>query len=97
MNIVISQKAQSNLTEIVEYHRRKGYLKNGRKIRAKIILKIMQLQNFPKLGQKEENLKELNLGHRYLVEGDYKILYRITEADVLITHIFDTRQDPEKM
>jgi toxin ParE1/3/4 len=97
MKVIISRKAQSNLHEIVEYHRQKGYLKFGRKIRARIISKIMRLKDFPKMGQEEENLKELNLGHRYLIENNYKILYRIIEDKVLVTHIFDTRQDPEKM
>ena len=97
MKVTISQKAQSNLAEILEYYRQKGYLKHGRKIRARIISKIMRLKDFPKIGQEEENLKELNLGHRYLVEGNYKILYRIAENEVLVTYIFDTRQDPEKM
>jgi len=70
MKVVLSQKAQSNLFEIVEYYRQKGNLKLGRKIRARIISKIMQLKGFPKMGQEEENLKELNLGHRYLIEGN---------------------------
>ena len=97
MKVVISQKAQTDLTNILEYYKRKGLLKYGRKVRARIILKSMRLKEFPQLGQIEESLVELNMGHRYLVEDNYKIIYRIIEDHVLITNVFDTRQDPSKM
>ncbi len=57
----------------------------------------MLLKEFPKMGQIEENLESLGLGHRYLIEGNYKIIYRIQGKIISITDIFDTRQDPEKM
>lgn len=34
---------------------------------------------------------------RYLVQDNYKILYRFTETEVYVLTVFDTRQDPEKM
>ena len=97
MQVIISQKAQDSLNDIVEYYRKKGYLKYGRKIRARIILKAMRLKDFPKMGQIEETLIELNMEHRYLVEENYKIIYRVVDGFVLVTNVFDTRQDPNKM
>lgn len=46
------------------------------------------------MGQEEERLKKLELGHRYLVEGNYKIIYYIKGKIVYITDIFDCRKDP---
>ena len=40
------------------------------------------------------NLEELNEGHRYLVKGNYKIIYKEIPEGMLITDVFDTRQDP---
>lgn len=34
---------------------------------------------------------------RYLVQDNYKILYRFTETEVYVLTVFDTRQDPEKI
>ena len=34
---------------------------------------------------------------RYLVQDNYKILYRHTQDEVFILTIFDTHQDPEKL
>ncbi len=57
----------------------------------------MLLKKQPYLGREEEYLKHLTLGHRVLIEGKYKIIYRIIDQTVLITDVFDTNQDPEKM
>ncbi len=97
MKVVLSQKAIERLTIIVEYYQRTGYGKFGRKIRARVLAKSMQLKEFPKLGPIEETLKETGQEFRYLIEGNYKIIYLILDDYVLITDIFDTRQNPEKM
>lgn len=49
------------------------------------------------IGQKEDYLEHLELSHRRIVVSHYKIIYNIKEDHILITDIFDTRQDPKKM
>jgi len=41
----------------------------------------------------------LNQEHSYLVSGNYKVIYRIEieKQEVIISDIFDTRQNPNKM
>lgn len=57
-----------------------------------------KLENYPELGQVETNLESEGKGHRYLlVKPIYKLIYLISRPFILITDIFDTRQDPEKM
>jgi plasmid stabilization system protein ParE len=51
----------------------------------------------PQQGQKEPFLEHLGLGHRHLVIGHYKIIYRVIKESIYITDIFDSRQDPDKM
>ena len=51
----------------------------------------------PHAGQKELFLEHLNKGHRRLVSGNYKITYLILDDEIIITDIFDARQDPAKM
>lgn len=97
MTVILLKKAQLRLDEIVEYYQRLGYGKRGRKIRASILKKALLLREHPNLGVMEEKLAELGLGHRFMVEGNYKIIYRLEGQYVLITDVFDTRQDPEKL
>ncbi len=66
-------------------------------IRDRILAKTGQLAVNPGLGQPEELLASLGLSHRRLIEGNYKIIYRVMDDTVIITDIFDSRQDPGKM
>jgi plasmid stabilization system protein ParE len=97
MTVILLKKAELRLDEIVEYYQRLGYGKRGRKIRAAILKKALLLKEHPNLGVIEEKLTLLGLGHRFLVEGNYKIIYRSEGQYILITDVFDTRQDPEKI
>ena len=49
------------------------------------------------MGQREEYLEHLGQSHRRIIEGNYKIIYRIDGDMIYVTDIFDTRQDPGKM
>jgi len=57
-----------------------------------------QLKTHPLSGAIEEYLKELNLGHRFLLAYSYKIIYRmIDDNTAYITDVFPTRKDPKKI
>jgi len=46
------------------------------------------------MGQKGLFLEELSENYRYILSGNYKVIYRITNSEIIITDIFDTRQNP---
>jgi plasmid stabilization system protein ParE len=66
-------------------------------IRDSILEKADKIPSNIYLAQKEEFLEHLELSHRRVVIGNYKIVYAIKKDHILITDIFDTRQDPKKM
>lgn len=66
-------------------------------IRNQLLDKADSLITNPHVGQYEEYLQHLEMGHRRLIEGNFKIIYRIERACIYITDFFDTRQDPDKM
>ncbi len=51
----------------------------------------------PQKGQREEYLQHLQEDHRRIIEGHFKIIYKIIGESIYITDFFDTRQDPEKI
>ena len=67
------------------------------KIQQSILNSTHNLSKQPLRGQIEENLLELKQGHRYIVEGNYKIIYRIFNKNIYITDVFDSRQNPQKI
>jgi len=51
----------------------------------------------PEKGQQEEYLLHLKEGHRRIIRGNFKIIYKIYKSNIYIIDFFDTRQSPEKM
>ena len=97
MQVKFTQQAKDRLDSILQYYVDKGLSKAGRQIRAKIIAKTLILKAFPYAGPEDEYLNSLGAGYRYLVEGDYKIIYKVEDNVILVLEIFDTRQDPGKL
>jgi len=60
-----------------------------------ILSREKQLATFPFSGS-YQNLKRLDKKYRYLVEGNFKIVYHVLENEfiVYVNTIFDTRRNP---
>ena len=97
MKIIWTKSARSDLSSIYQYYKEKVNSKIARKIRSTIFRRTDILKRHPFAGQQEEMLKVLQEGHRYLVKGNYKIIYKVAEKEVFITQVFDAQQDPQKM
>ncbi len=99
MKVVWTELATAQLKEVYLYYKEVASTKVASTIKSRIYEKTRKLSEFPELGQKENNLLIEALNYRYLVSGNYKIVYRIilTEKIVLIAAIFDTRQNPDDL
>jgi len=97
MEIIWTDFAIENLKSIFEYYAAKANRKVAHKIRKQILNSTKQLIQNPESGQLELYLEKLNKKHRYIVSGNYKIIYRIDNKYILINDIFDIRQNPIKM
>jgi addiction module RelE/StbE family toxin len=97
MTIIWTDFAIKNLKEIFDYYAENATKKVAQKIKKQILLSTKQLTDHPESGQIESNLQKLDQDHRYLVSGNYKIIYRIDQHQVIISDVFDTRQEPIKM
>ena len=97
MKVIITDHAKFKLKDIYQYYKNIVSSKIAGKVKKDIINKTLSLNKFPFKGPLEENLKDLNEELRYLVAGNYKIIYYIYQNSIYIIDIFDTRQDPGKM
>ena len=97
MKIIWTDFAVESLKDIFDYYSDKVSGKIAHKIRKQIFSSTKQLIKNPASGQLELNLEKLKQNHRYLVNGNYKIVYRINENEIIINDVFDTRQDPIKI
>jgi plasmid stabilization system protein ParE len=97
MEVLWSEFAAETLREIHVFYKDAVGKSTADRIKSAIFLATKQLARYPESGQIEENLKILGEDHRYLIQGNYKIIYKPVKEGVLVTDIFDTRQDPKKM
>ena len=92
-----TQTALNNLEDIFEYHKFNASINIARKLVKKIVNSTILLQNSPKIGRIEELLRHRKFEYRFIVVGNYKIIYWIENNYIKIAAVFDTRQNPEKI
>lgn len=95
--ILWSDFATESLNDIFDYYKLKANRKVANKIKRQILHSTRQLLKNPESGQIEYYLKGQKQNYRYLVNGNYKIIYRIENDKIHINDVFDTRQNPTKI
>lgn len=95
--LVWTDFAVSELKNIYFYYRFVAGEKVAQSIRSKILDATAKLTEHPEIGATETTLVELGQKHRYLVVGNYKVIYLVMNKTVFITDIFDGRQSPKKI
>ena len=97
MKVTFTDHAKSNLRSIFKHYKDVASVRVAKSIKTKIIASTKDLANFVNKFQEEEYLKIMNVGHRRYISGNYKIIYKLEKQQIIITDIFDTRQDPNKI
>ncbi|MEO8513933.1 MAG: type II toxin-antitoxin system RelE/ParE family toxin [Ignavibacteria bacterium] len=91
--IIWTPQAKIDRFDIIKFYNDNGTPKNIiKKIDFRIRNIVEYLKLFPDLGvvYKSKNA-------RILYKDNYSIIYRIENKDILILHIWDTRQDPKNL
>lgn len=89
--------AKTELRKIFDYYKEEAGVRIAHQIRRSILHAPKILETFPEAGRMEENLRSINQGHRFLVDGNYKIIYLIEQKFVYVTDVFDMHRDPQGM
>ena len=90
MKLVYTEQALISLDEALEFIAPKVSYEKIIEIRDRILDAADILLEQPLAGQREYLLEHLELSHRRLVEGHYKIIYRVVDEYIYITDIFDS-------
>jgi len=84
IKVIWAESARIQLVNIFEYYKEKVNSETSEKIVTSIIDRTIQLESFPESGPLEPLLKTSIYKYRYLVEGNYKIIYRIEKTMYLL-------------
>ena len=96
--VIWSTEALVDLEVIYDFLAEKSQQAAQRIVRS-LLERARQLESFPESGARHESLRNERKEYRYLVEGNYKIIYRYQSEYqcVYIEIIFDTRYNPDKL
>lgn len=97
MKVVWSAWALGRLDEINAWYCQEASAEVADGTVAEVLAMAQLLAQFPFGGQKEPWLSHLKLGHRRMIVGHIKLVYRVEGEEVRIVDVFDSRQDPGKM
>lgn len=97
MEVVWSEFSQIALKDIFDYYKKNASKSVAIKIKNQILHSTKHLIDNPEIGQIEVLLEEINEKHRHIVTGNFKVIYKIIGNHILITDVFDARQNPIKM
>jgi len=97
MKIKWTDLAKFQLKGIFIYHKSNVSEKVAEKIRKSVVDAVHILYKNPLAGPTEPLLIKRNKNFRYLVQGNYKIIYWIDKEIIFIASVFDCRQNPTKM
>ena len=97
IKILWTENAINQLEQIFDYYKYRASVEVARKIILQILDRTILLEKNPLIGVKEPLLLNRKNEYRYLVEGNYKIIYWIEDNYVKISSVFDCRQNPLKM
>ena len=97
MTLQVSTAARQRLFDIWKRIRDDSSAHRADKVEERLLERALELLEHPLKGPPEPRLAVLNKGHRYLLLGRYKIIYRVMEDVVHITDFFDPKQHPSRM
>src|SRR3989339_285604 len=97
ITVLFTDAAIEHLKSVFNYYSFYAGIKSAKQITKQIVDKTLLLEKHPRIGTTESLLKNKEYEIRFLVEGNYKILYWIEEPIVYIAAVFDCRQNPEKI
>lgn len=99
MKVVLTDQSLERLEKSLLYYLEELEIPKVKvvEIKNKLLKRAKSLSRQPYKGQYELYLAKLNQAHRRLIEGNFKIVYRIDENVIYVVDFFDSRDSPEKM
>ena len=91
VQVVWTEESLSDLEVIYDFVAEQS-LKSAKKIIRKILSRTRQLETFPHSGSPQKTNIEAIKEYRYLLEGNYKIIYSLKDNELYVEAIIDTRQ-----
>ena len=88
--------AKESLDLIVEYIKQESPV-NAKSVKQELISLVSSLNNFPEKYPIDKIIPKEKGEFRFISKWSFKIVYEITEKEIIIIDIFHSAQNPEKL
>jgi len=99
MKVVLTDQSLERLENSLQFYLEELQIPKTKVVEVKnrLLKSARSLSERPYKGQYEPYLAKLKQGHRRLIEGNFKIVYRVEGNIIYVVDFFDSRDDPKKM
>ena len=97
VRIVWSHKATSQLEKSISFIKQEHGISYSKVVLDRINNSVRLLSTSPKMGQIEPLLNHKKSEYRYLIVWSYKIIYKVEKTQVVVSRVFHTSRDPNKL
>jgi plasmid stabilization system protein ParE len=97
VKIIWTKKAFTQLERAIKYIKEEQGHSYAEIVLNKTLEKTRLLETNPLIGQVEPLLKHKKSEYRYLVVWSYKIIYRVDKDKIIISRVFHTSRNPQKL
>jgi toxin ParE1/3/4 len=95
MNIVWTKFALNEVREIYTYYKFRTSVRIAKNIKKQIFSSIKNLSKYSRQGEEEKLLAHKKGEYRYILAGNYKVIYTVVKNEIFIMNLFDCRRNPE--
>lgn len=97
VKVIWTKRAFSQLERAIKYIKEEQGVSYAQIVLTKTLEKTRLLEVTPKIGQSEPLLKHKKSEYRYIIVWSYKIIYRVEKDKVVISRVFHTSRNPNKL
>ena len=97
MTVIWTDTAIEDLQNIFDYYLANANHRTALKVTDSIVDVSLTIEITPRIGRRDELLENKKEELRFLIEGNYKILYLIEDNFIVVLTVFDCRQNPKKL
>lgn len=97
VKVVWTSRAFDQLERAINYIKEERGYSYATIVLDKIIKSTSRLAKHPQMGPIEQLLKHKKFEYRFLVAFSYKIIYRVDKDKVVVSRVFHTSRNPDKL
>ena len=97
VKVIWTKRALGQFERAIKYIKEEPGVYYAKIVVEKILVSTALLESSPKMGKVEPLLQHKKSEYRFIIVWSYKIIYRVASDRVVISRVFHTSRNPNKL